>query len=223
MTHKIALALIALFAALPVAFTADAHQSGCHRWHSCPSDSGSYTCGDTGYCSYWPDNQYCKDRAPRGSGDDEAKTRKQAPTPTPKPIAPTPAPTPAAAPKYKGENGWTEKHCPGQTQVTLPDGTRPDCVYINAEGSSFVVEVDFPKKWAECLGQTLHYGRMMPKAKGECWLVCGKDGDKCARYAERVEKARKHAYGLIGRKWNAKGFVRCFSWHTGRELDCSSN
>lgn len=30
-----------------------AHQSGCHRWHSCPSDSGSYTCGDLGYpCQY---------------------------------------------------------------------------------------------------------------------------------------------------------------------------
>ena len=28
-----------------------AHRSGCHRWHSCPSDSGSYTCGDTGYLS----------------------------------------------------------------------------------------------------------------------------------------------------------------------------
>ena|SRR3989344_1022775 len=32
---------------------AEAHRSGCHRWHSCPSDSGSYTCGDAGYpCSY---------------------------------------------------------------------------------------------------------------------------------------------------------------------------
>ena len=31
----------------------DAHQSGCHRWHSCPTDSGSYTCGDLGYaCQY---------------------------------------------------------------------------------------------------------------------------------------------------------------------------
>jgi endonuclease YncB( thermonuclease family) len=37
-----------------------AHRDGCHRWHSCPSDSGSYTCGDTGYCSECPDNQYCK-------------------------------------------------------------------------------------------------------------------------------------------------------------------
>lgn len=28
-----------------------AHQDGCHRWHSCPSDSGSYVCGDLGYYS----------------------------------------------------------------------------------------------------------------------------------------------------------------------------
>jgi hypothetical protein len=37
----------------------DAHRSGCHRWHSCPSDSGSYICGDTGHCSQCPNNQYC--------------------------------------------------------------------------------------------------------------------------------------------------------------------
>lgn len=38
---------------LSVAFPADAHRSGCHRWHSCPSDSGSYSCGDAGHpCSY---------------------------------------------------------------------------------------------------------------------------------------------------------------------------
>ena len=28
-----------------------AHRDGCHRWHSCPSDSGSYVCGDLGYTS----------------------------------------------------------------------------------------------------------------------------------------------------------------------------
>lgn len=44
----------------------DAHQDGCHRWHSCPSDSGSYTCGDTGSCSECYDNSYCKDRQVRG-------------------------------------------------------------------------------------------------------------------------------------------------------------
>jgi len=25
------------------------HRDGCHRWHSCPSDNGSYVCGDLGH------------------------------------------------------------------------------------------------------------------------------------------------------------------------------
>lgn len=29
-----------------------AHRSGCHRWHSCPSDDGSYECGDLGHDDY---------------------------------------------------------------------------------------------------------------------------------------------------------------------------
>jgi len=33
------------------------HQNGCHRWHSCPSDSGSYVCGDLGYDTYCPDKR----------------------------------------------------------------------------------------------------------------------------------------------------------------------
>ncbi len=33
---------------------ASAHRSGCHRWHSCPSDSGSYTCGDAGHPCLYP-------------------------------------------------------------------------------------------------------------------------------------------------------------------------
>ncbi len=44
---------------------AQAHRSGCHRWHSCPSDRGTYICGDLGYCSGCPDNQYCLNRKPR--------------------------------------------------------------------------------------------------------------------------------------------------------------
>lgn len=39
------------FSLVPQAFS---HQSGCHRWHSCPSDSGSYVCGDLGYTSQCP-------------------------------------------------------------------------------------------------------------------------------------------------------------------------
>jgi endonuclease YncB( thermonuclease family) len=45
---------------LPVVGVASAHRDGCHSKHSCPSDTGSYECGDRGYCSECPDNKYCK-------------------------------------------------------------------------------------------------------------------------------------------------------------------
>ncbi len=49
---KIILSLIILAFTIPsVSF---AHRSGCHRWHSCPPDSGSYVCGDLGYTSGCP-------------------------------------------------------------------------------------------------------------------------------------------------------------------------
>jgi hypothetical protein len=51
--------------------TAEAHRSGCHRYHSCPSDTGSYVCGDLGYSDYCPNKP----------------SARPAPS-TPKPIAP---------------------------------------------------------------------------------------------------------------------------------------
>src|SRR2546428_6210963 len=40
-----------------------AHRSGCHRWHSCQSDRGTYTCGDLGYCSQCSNNYFCHNGA----------------------------------------------------------------------------------------------------------------------------------------------------------------
>jgi hypothetical protein len=60
MTKKTFIALLILFLTtigfIQVGHTqgAYAHQSGCHRWHSCPSDTGSYVCGDLGYDTYCP-------------------------------------------------------------------------------------------------------------------------------------------------------------------------
>ena len=62
LTQALLLAGLLIFLTVPVA---DAHRSGCHRWHSCPSDHGTYTCGDTGHCSQCPDNQFCKNGQPR--------------------------------------------------------------------------------------------------------------------------------------------------------------
>ncbi len=44
--------------------TVSAHRSGCHRWHSCPSDTGSYVCGDLGYTSGCPKPKVVKPKTP---------------------------------------------------------------------------------------------------------------------------------------------------------------
>lgn len=44
--------ILALFFFAPL--PSDAHRDGCHTWHSCPSDSGSYVCGDKGYSNECP-------------------------------------------------------------------------------------------------------------------------------------------------------------------------
>src|SRR5262249_11775946 len=55
-----------------------AHRSGCHRWHSCPSDTGSYVSGDTGYCSGCPDNQYCSAGKPTRAATEEPTSQRNA-------------------------------------------------------------------------------------------------------------------------------------------------
>ncbi len=46
------LSLFLLLISIPT--VTSAHRSGCHRWHSCPSDTGSYVEGDAGYVSQYP-------------------------------------------------------------------------------------------------------------------------------------------------------------------------
>ena len=41
----LSICVIILGGSVGIAKPAEAHRSGCHRWHSCPSDTGSYTCG----------------------------------------------------------------------------------------------------------------------------------------------------------------------------------
>ena len=68
---SIFLIVILLLAGTDSAF---AHKNGCHSKHSCPSDSGSYTCGDKGYCSQCSDNNYCKAGQPRSSGSSDSSS-----------------------------------------------------------------------------------------------------------------------------------------------------
>jgi hypothetical protein len=61
----------------------NARQDPCHRRHSCPSDHGTYICGDLGRCDQCPDNQYCLAGKPRAAAQ-------------PVPHAPPPAERPGA-------------------------------------------------------------------------------------------------------------------------------
>ncbi len=79
-----------------------AHPDGCHRWHSCPPDDGSYVCGDLGHCSECANNQYCLAGRPRGAGG--AATRTPRPTRTPAPTH-TPRPTRTPEPPRAGRAG----------------------------------------------------------------------------------------------------------------------
>ena len=47
-----------------------AHRHSCHRYHRCPSDRGTYICGDLGQCSQCPDNDYCLKKQPRQQPQD---------------------------------------------------------------------------------------------------------------------------------------------------------
>ena len=73
---------------------------------------------------------------------------------------------------------WCNKHG-GQMEYVLNDRTRVDCVLPD-----LAVEVDFAPKWAECIGQALHYGKMTNRIPA-CLLILEKDTD--VKYLERLQ------------------------------------
>lgn len=65
---------------------------------------------------------------------------------------------------------WCEDRY-GETEVVLSDRTRVDCLTAD-----FAVEVDFSDKWAEAIGQSLHYAKMTDRKPGIV-LVLESDSD----------------------------------------------
>jgi hypothetical protein len=92
MTHHIGIRLIALIlmALAGMVLSAHAHQDPGHRLHSCPSDHGTYVCGDKGRCDQCPDNQYCLAGKARAVSS-------PSPSPTPSPPMPCGPTGPAAS------------------------------------------------------------------------------------------------------------------------------
>lgn len=67
----------------------------------------------------------------------------------------------------------------GQTEYRLEDYTRVDCLT-----DTHAVEFDFAKKWAESIGQSLHYARMTGKKAGIVLII---ENEKDYRYYERIQ------------------------------------
>ena len=65
-------------------------------------------------------------------------------------------------------------------EKTLADRTRVDCLTSN-----YAIEVDFSKKWAESIGQSLYYAEMTGK-KPAIGLIVG-DTTTEERHLRRVE------------------------------------
>ncbi len=67
----------------------------------------------------------------------------------------------------------------GRVEVYLKDKTRCDCLT-----DDYAIEVDFARKWAEAVGQSLHYSKMTGEQAGILLIV---EGNKDKKYLSRLE------------------------------------
>ena len=74
-----------------------------------------------------------------------------------------------SAPEKVNEKWFQQRWCEqqdGQVEVRLIDNTRCDCLT-----NSHAIEVDFSHKWAEAIGQSLHYAKMTGMKAGILLIV----------------------------------------------------
>ena len=67
----------------------------------------------------------------------------------------------ASAHTAGSEADYVNAHCQGVIEYRLPDRTRVDCLMLD-----HAIEYDYGKKWAEAIGQALHYAIMTGKRGG---------------------------------------------------------
>lgn len=87
------------------------------------------------------------------------------------------------------ERDYQKRFCAGMAlEIPTPSGARADCV-----SETHAIEVDWSKKWAEAIGQSLHYASEL-NLKAGIVLVC-KKALTCSGHAYRLESTIK-AYKL---------------------------
>ena len=71
----------------------------------------------------------------------------------------------------------------------------PDCTRVDCLTQTHAIEFDFDKKWAECIGQALHYGIQTGK-KPKCVLILrGNNPARKKVYFQRI-KTISEKYGF---------------------------
>jgi hypothetical protein len=91
----------------------------------------------------------------------------------------------ALAQKAQKEDFYSELWCDskgGESEVRTSQGTRADCVLPD-----YAVEVDFDNKWAEGLGQALHYGVEFDRQPAVLLIIKDHDGKDRTKYKQRLE------------------------------------
>ena len=94
-------------------------------------------------------------------------------------------------PAYSAERDYQEEWCnkfEGQTEYRLQDKTRVDCLL-----STYAIEFDFAKKWAEAVGQSLLYACRTDRRPG---IVLIMRSDKDCKYLDRLREVLH--YGGMG-------------------------
>ena len=95
------------------------------------------------------------------------------------------------AQKAQKEDFYAELWCDSQggvSEVRTSQGTRADCVLPD-----YAVEVDFDNKWAEGLGQALHYGVEFDRQPAVLLIMKDHDGKDRSKYKQRLESTIKGA------------------------------
>jgi hypothetical protein len=85
------------------------------------------------------------------------------------------------------ESEFQKRFCAGMLQEQiLKSGARLDCL-----SGTHAIEVEFSKKWAEAIGQALHYAAETDLKPGII-LVCKKDESICLKHIFRAESTLSH-------------------------------
>lgn len=95
-------------------------------------------------------------------------------------------------PEKKNEAWYQKKWCAGhggRIEVIMPDKTRCDCVTFR-----YAVEVEFARKWAEAITQTLHYARLTGKRPGIVF-ICRRQSD-LINIARAVDNIKFYKLGI---------------------------